>query len=189
MRLFPNIAPREFLRLLSCAVAGALVAGAYGIVHDQITYSISREYFTRFKFAQFAFADFGFPERVFVGVIGFLATWWVGLIAGWFLGRITMKADLRRQVGKGFAWIAGCAVVGALAGVLYHLVFPDSPEEWVEGMGLGNAAEARAFLLVGWIHSGGYAGAVAGFAIAMWRLSRMKCSSGLQSVLPLRRTG
>ena len=50
--------------MLGYAVVGALIAGVYGVFHDQITYSISPEYFTRLKFLQFHYADFGFPARV-----------------------------------------------------------------------------------------------------------------------------
>ena len=45
--------------MLGYAVIGALIAGLYGVVHDQITYSMSPEYFTRLKFFQFRYADFG----------------------------------------------------------------------------------------------------------------------------------
>jgi hypothetical protein len=57
-----------------CGV-GSLLAGFYGILHDQVTYSISNEYFTRLKFPQFHYANFGLSHRVFVAEIGFLATW------------------------------------------------------------------------------------------------------------------
>jgi predicted ribosomally synthesized peptide with SipW-like signal peptide len=32
--------------MLAIAFVGALVAGTYGVFHDQVTYSISPEYFT-----------------------------------------------------------------------------------------------------------------------------------------------
>jgi len=82
--LYPKLRLDLLRRMLGYAVLGALIAGCYGVLHDQITYSISAEYFTRLKFLQFHYADFRFPARVFVAEIGFLATWWVGLIAGWF---------------------------------------------------------------------------------------------------------
>ena len=75
--------------MIGIAGIGALIAGLYGIVHDQVTFTLSADYFYRLKFVQFRFADFGLPVRVFVGIIGFLATWWVGLIAGWLLARVT----------------------------------------------------------------------------------------------------
>lgn len=45
--------------MLGLCVVGSLIAGTYGILHDQVTYSIGPEYFTRFKFEQFAWADWG----------------------------------------------------------------------------------------------------------------------------------
>ena len=71
---YPNLRWRWLLPMLGYALLGSLLAGVYGIIHDQITYSISPEYFTRLKFSQFHYADFGFPPRVFVAEIGFLAT-------------------------------------------------------------------------------------------------------------------
>ena len=73
--LYPNLRWRWLPAMLGYALLGSLVAGVYGIIHDQVTYSISTEYFTRLKFSQFHYANFGFRPRVFVGEIGFLATW------------------------------------------------------------------------------------------------------------------
>ncbi|MCP5531945.1 MAG: hypothetical protein H7A49_00645 [Akkermansiaceae bacterium] len=181
--IYPKLPPREISSCLTSAALGALVAGVYGIVHDQITYTLSPEYFTKFKFGQFAWADLGFPVRVFVAEIGFLATWWVGFIAGWFLGRVALKHGSHRQrrVATGIAWIIGFAISGAVLGALCHMTFPDGPKAWADGIDL---EETRRFLLVGWIHTGGYAGALIGLVFALWR----NRSHGLQSVMPLRRT-
>ena len=94
--LYPKIRLALLPTMLGYAVLGELLAGCYGIFHDQVTYSISEEYFTRFKFLQFSYADFGLPPRVFVAEIGFLATWWVGFVAAWFIARITVPAFPRR---------------------------------------------------------------------------------------------
>ncbi len=40
-----------------------LAAGLFGAVHDQISYTLSYEYFTRFKFHQFHLVDSPLPER------------------------------------------------------------------------------------------------------------------------------
>ena len=66
--------------MLGYAALGSLFAGAYGVLHDQVTYSICPEYFTRLKFSQFNFANFGLSPRIFVAEIGFLATCWVGFV-------------------------------------------------------------------------------------------------------------
>src|SRR5512137_2235558 len=85
--LVPRIALTDLPSMFAVALIGALVAGGYGVLHDQVTYSIAPEYFTNLKFKQFHFANLGLGDRVFVSAVGFLATWWVGLIAAWFLAR------------------------------------------------------------------------------------------------------
>jgi hypothetical protein len=92
--LIPNISFPAFRKAVLLAMVGALIAGCFGILHDQVTYTISPEYFTRMKFGQFRSADFGFSERIFVAEIGFLATWWVGLVVTWFLARIAIPKFL-----------------------------------------------------------------------------------------------
>ncbi|HEX8575109.1 MAG TPA: hypothetical protein VF677_02340 [Flavobacterium sp.] len=62
-----------------------LIAAVYGALHDQITYSISSEYFTVFKFDQFGFLDWGNNSpRLTTALIGILATWWVVYILVFF---------------------------------------------------------------------------------------------------------
>ena len=73
--LYPRIAWRNLPLMLGLAAGGALLAGLYGAIHDEITYSLSEEYFTRLKFQQFRGADFGLHPCIFVAEIGFLATW------------------------------------------------------------------------------------------------------------------
>jgi hypothetical protein len=53
--------------------AAMLVAGLFGIIHDEISYSVSNEYFTKFKFIQFGLLDVNLPDRFRAGVVGFLA--------------------------------------------------------------------------------------------------------------------
>ena len=43
-----------FVLFLALAV---VIAGVFGIVHDQISYTVSSEYYTRFKFPQFRLLD------------------------------------------------------------------------------------------------------------------------------------
>lgn len=54
---------------------------------DQITYSISEEYYTKFKFFQFDIPEY-FRDRFGVSIVGFLATWWVGLPIGIVIGSV-----------------------------------------------------------------------------------------------------
>jgi hypothetical protein len=69
--------------LFSCTILAIFIAGIYGALHDQITFSISPEYFTVFKFEQFGFSDWGNNSpRLTTAIIGFMATWWMGFFIG-----------------------------------------------------------------------------------------------------------
>jgi hypothetical protein len=67
-------------------VLALLTAGIFGALHDQISYTVSHEYFTRFKFFQFGLLDPAVPERLRAAQVGFLASWWMGIPLGLLAG-------------------------------------------------------------------------------------------------------
>jgi len=66
--------------------AAMLAAGLFGIIHDEISYSVSNEYFTKFKFIQFRLLDTNLPDRFRAAEVGFLASWWMGIPLGILCG-------------------------------------------------------------------------------------------------------
>jgi len=62
--------------------AAMLVAGLFGVMHDEISYSVSNEYFTKFRFIQFRLLDTNLPDRFRAGEVDFLASWWMGIPLG-----------------------------------------------------------------------------------------------------------
>lgn len=94
----------KFLNFFLIIIFSILVAGIYGIIHDQITYSISNDYFTLFKFQQFGISKSPLNIRAKVAIIGFLATWWVGL----FLGIVYALLSLFRNSKKFKNYIESC---------------------------------------------------------------------------------
>lgn len=154
------------------SLAGALLAGGFGIVHDQITYTISPEYFTRMKFDQFRAADFGFPPRVFVAEIGFLATWWVGLLGAWFLARIAIQKFSRpgRAVMLALGFVMVVAAAFGTSGYFWGTLFSECMKGWEEVMAEWCIKDVPAFQRVAGIHAGSYLGALVGWILAMVRL-------------------
>ncbi len=66
---------KKFGILLLSILISVLVASIYGALHDQITYSISSEYFTVYKFDQFGFQEWGNnTPRLTTALIGVLAS-------------------------------------------------------------------------------------------------------------------
>jgi hypothetical protein len=170
--LFTYIVPRirlaELPELLAFTVAGALVAGCYGIAHDQITFSIGPEYFRNFKFHQFHYADLGLGERVFVSCIGFLATWWVGAIGGWILARRILSTcpagTAYRRISAGFLVVFASAAAGCLLGFFYGLWRGPNADysAWQPALEGYRVADVWSFMRVAYIHNAGYIGAAIG---------------------------
>jgi hypothetical protein len=155
----------------------ALLAGLYGIVHDQITYSLSSEYFTKFKYEQFGFEPAWFGgDRPTVVVIGFLATWWFGLFIGAVLGLVALlfpdAATMRNAIIRAIGVVYGTVVLAGLAGFLYgkYYLAKAGVSWWLPA----NLAHKNDFITVGSIHNFGYAGGLTGLLIGLLYLLRTR---------------
>lgn len=154
--------------MLLFGLVGAVIAGMYGVVHDQVTYTIGPEYFTKFKFEQFHYLSQAQPVRLIVAEIGFLATWWVGFFAGWFMGRVTVPrlpvAQAARLSLVGVIWIMAAALVaGAIAGGLAPSTAGDARlAYWASEFKTLGISDLPAFVRVGYIHNASYLGGLLG---------------------------
>ncbi|RCS50509.1 hypothetical protein DTL42_10355 [Bremerella cremea] len=169
----PHIRWADFPLMLGVAILGGLIAGVYGIVHDQVTFTISPEYFTKMKFAQFHYANFGWGDRVFAGTIGFLATWWAGMFAAWLLARRLVPHQPRlvalRQIGQGIACIFVSVLLFGTGGYLYGLWRGPAADNsnWKPLLRLMDVEHGWAFIRVAYIHNAGYLGILVGLVIAL----------------------
>ena len=182
--LYPKIQWACLPAMLGHALIGAILAGLYGIIHDQITYSISPEYFTRLKFSQFHYANFGLPPRIFVAEIGFLASWWVGLFCGWFIAR-TIVAAYSRSLAllhslRGFLIIFGFALVFSIAGYFYGILHGSDYSAWEDITSSLGVQDVPSFVRVAYIHNASYLGGLIGLVVAVICLQRIKYVRGLQ---------
>lgn len=165
--LYPRIPRHRLWPMARIALLGAVIAGAYGALHDQISYSISPEYFTKLKFDQFSWANIGLPERAYASEVGFLASWWVGLIAGWFLGRVGLvevsESGIRHPIAKSFAIVTIVALIAGVTGWLLGFLSTISDlsgwEHWQTKLHL---RDLRSFVIVAYLHFASYVGALIG---------------------------
>ncbi len=176
--LYPKIRLDQLPIMLAYAVLGAVLAGGYGVLHDQVTYSISPEYFTRLKFSQFHYANFGLPPRVFVAEIGFLATWWVGFFAAWFIARITVPAFPRpkafRYSLRGFLIILAFAFAACIVGYVLGIMHGSDYGAWEDlasELGVQNLPD---FVRVAYIHNASYLGGLLGLVVAIMHLRKLR---------------
>ena len=173
--------PLFFFSVLLCTI---IIASCYGILHDQVTYTISPEYYTRFKFIQFGLVDEGvnlpMNHRLAAMIVGIMATWWVGLTIGLFYAGILsffeMQPGLYRLYFKTVALTFGIAALFGITGFLYgrfHLIATGVSWHLPEQL-----ADKSAFICVGSIHNysymGGIAGCMAGILFLLYNKTRLK---------------
>jgi hypothetical protein len=149
-----------------------LAAGLFGIVHDQISYTVSHEYFTKFKFIQFRLLDADVPERVRAGWVGFLASWWMGIPLGLFAGAAGFVQRTPSQMRRALLWslplLIAFTLSVAIAGLVYGVFQTQSIDfanyrGWYLPVGL---EQPRRFLCAGYMHNSAYLGGVLAIPVA-----------------------
>ena len=151
--------------LIIIIIISIILASVYGIFHNQISYSISTEYFTKFKFKQFGFIEYGLDTpRMTVGIIGIWSTWWFGLLLGIINGMVgfiqpTAKIMWKSVIGATIRTLGitiGIGIVGILVG---NFIISNLDIDWNIPTGI---TEQRSFLTAGTMHNFSYLGGIVG---------------------------
>jgi hypothetical protein len=172
-------------------LAAVLAAGAFGALHDQISYTVSPEYFTKFKFVQFDLLNDAVPARFRVAQVGFLAAWWMGVPLGLLIGAAGFIHPDLPQMRRALLWSLVVAIaftlLFALGGLVYGLIQTGTfdlahPEGWYIPQGL---VQPRRFISVGYMHNAAYTGGEIAVPVAwvfhlLW-LRRQRQTAGVPS--------
>jgi len=179
---------RKFTILLLIVGVTIVIAALYGVGNDQVTYTISPEYYTRFKFIQFNLADSGAARhmtqpRSAVVLVGVKATWWMGVYIGAILGLgalVFRNADrMFASAMQAVALVLLFTVAGGFAGWLYGRdVLVKKGVNWRIP---DHLADRPAFITAGTIHTFSYIGAgvgvLAGIVFLIVKNYRMRRSA------------
>lgn len=157
---------KKFLILLLIIVLALFIGGLYGILNDQLTFTISPEYYTKFKFYQFGLVDFvnGSNLRSGVAIVGFLATWWVGLPIGIILGLVGLIHKNSKQMFyvtlRAILVTIIVAFITGLIGLAYGKFYlADAGVDWWLPEDL---IDTKNFIAVGSMHNFSYLGGLTG---------------------------
>jgi hypothetical protein len=142
------------------------------MIHDQISYTVSNEYFTKFKFIQFRQLDSGLPERIRAAIVGFRASWWMGIPLGLLCGAAGLIQRSPRLMWQALLWSLLVIVAFTLTVAL-------------TGLGVGwmrtqtfdianyrgwfipaNVNDLRRFLCAGYMHNAAYLGGALSIPVA-----------------------
>jgi hypothetical protein len=141
-----------------------VMCSIFGVLHDQLSYTVSHEYYTRFKFIQFGFQDLNLPHRLVIIFIGFLASWWMGIPIGLLSGLAGFIHKSPVQTKRLFLWSIPLMFLftwafsfgGLLFGYLKTTSFDLST---YTGWYIPEHLEApRRFLCAGYMHNASYLG-------------------------------
>jgi len=176
---------KKIFAVVLISILSTLIAAIYGALNDQITYSISPEYYTKFKFQQFNIAsqeNVGKLKnlRLFVAFVGVLATWWVGLFFGFILGAVALiynnwKTMIQVSIKSILIAIATTFTSGIL-GLVYGKIYLANQhisifESWYIHK---NLVDFKNFISVGSMHNFSYVGGVFGLIFGIIYLIRRK---------------
>ena len=172
--MFVYLAMRKLATFFIVVLAAIVIASLYGVGHDQVTYTISPEYYTKFKFIQFNLADSGAAQhmtqpRSAVVMVGVKATWWMGMYIGLIIGLVAL---VYRNPDRMFASsmqalgiVLGVAIItGAIGGWYGHNILAKKGVDWWLPNNLVHRTE---FITVGSIHNFSYLGGLIGLVLAI----------------------
>jgi hypothetical protein len=149
-----------------------VAAGLFGVAHDQISYSVSPEYFTRFKFIQFGVAEFAAPDRLRAAFVGWRATWWMGLPLGLLAGAAGFlqrdAAAMRRALVRTLPLMILFTLAFSVAGVFFALsrLRADGLAAYANWPIPADLYDPAAFIMVGQMHNFGYLGGMLAIPLA-----------------------
>ncbi len=150
----------------------AILAVIYGAIHDQISYSFSAEYFTRFKFIQFDMPWAQDSPRLGAAIVGALATWWMGVLIYFPLGLFGFMFATPKQMAiflcKSFIVVVAVALAVGLLGLMYGyiVVGEQTISDYIDWVwpGVSNPVQ---FVRVGYMHNASYLGGLVGLIVGV----------------------
>lgn len=151
---------KRWTNLLLWTAVACLITGVYGAVHNQVSYTVSPEYFHRFKFIQFGVHD-AWQNRWGAAVVGWRAAWWTGMLFGPPMVVIALWRSHSESLPRIMAIAFFVAVVvdvlcgfGALAAASILIDDQSFRDVWIPH----GVQHRAAFLRAGVMHDASYAG-------------------------------
>ena len=171
--------------LILIIVSSTILASIYGFLHNQISYSISSEYFTKFKIQQFDFVYSSiYAPRLKAALIGILSTWWFGLLLGLIIGIVGMlqrnsKIMWKSSIGAIFRTLGiaiGIGIVGILVG---KFIISNLNTSWNLPAEIN---DRKSFLTAGTMHNFSYLGGIIGLIYGIIYQLKIKKASAQHRV-------
>jgi hypothetical protein len=164
-------------------VAGCLIAGLYGALHDQISYTVSPDCYFAYKFHQFRIPEES-QNRVGAAIVGWQASWWMGILIGIPILLVGMAMpDWKAYLTKcllAYVVVALTALAVGLAALAYAswtITETNLPDYWFPADVTDKVAFARAGTMHNFSYLGGFLGILTGSLYLIVERARLAHSS------------
>lgn len=163
----------KFTVLFGLLALSALAAGVFGALHNQLSYSVGPSYFHDLKFAQYGISE-DLQNRLGAALVGFRASWWLGLLMGLpalLLGFFLLaRPQTLLTAGIGVLVVALLVTTLAVAGGLGFGVTVLDEARIAELPIPESVSDPMGFARAGIMHDMAWYGGIAGAALAAWTM-------------------
>ena len=164
------------VQVLVLIATACVAAGVFGMLLNQLSYSVGPSYFHDLKFVEFDIAE-DRQNRIGAALVGWRASWWMGLVLGlpvFGLASVLIASKHLMPLGIGALFVAGfVAMIGAFAGLLLGILGSDLP--FVSTL-LSDLPQDTGYRRAALMHEGAYLGGILGGLVALWTIWRARRS-------------
>ena len=146
-------------------IFACLVAGLYGVIHNQVSYTVSLDYFHQYKFIQFNIAS-SFQNRIGASIVGWHASWWMGIVIGIIIIPVGLIIPTPKKylitVSKSFSIVAFTSFITGISALVYAFltINNDNVQEII--IYNNTISDPTSFMRAGTMHNFSYIGGLLG---------------------------
>jgi len=122
------------LKSLIIVIFSIIIASVFGAIHNQISYSISNEFFEDFLFGNFGTNEWNLNnKRIEASVVGILASYWVGFILGIIYAVIFLFINTEnnfKYIFKAISINIFFALIGSIIGYIIGFIILGKTQEF-----------------------------------------------------------
>jgi hypothetical protein len=158
--------------ILKCTLiifSSIIIASLFGVLHNQLSFSVSTAFFENFLFRNFGINEWKLDNpRIGAAIVGILGSYWVGFYLGLFYAVIFLFLKTKNDLKNIFIAITiniGTAFLGSLTGYLVSsFLIPPAQSGIFVDFGTTNPEN---YIQAAYMHTGSYYGGVAGLVLGI----------------------